>query len=146
MEQPLSQLRIEPWPEPVIDRLGFPPHSPYLQLWLPVVGPSVSWAWRLVASRLEHEPDGFDLDLVETARLLGLGAGTARNSAMWRTLQRATRFELAQWRGEDVLAVRLRIPPLPRRHLLRLPPVAQRAHHVWMARQARAADAPVRVR
>ncbi|MFN2504293.1 MAG: hypothetical protein ABR540_08690 [Acidimicrobiales bacterium] len=64
---------------------------------------------------------------------------------MWRTLQRASRFELAQWRGEDVLAVRLRIPPLPRRHLLRLPPVAQRAHHVWMARQARAADAPVRV-
>lgn len=112
-------------------------------LWLPVVGPSVSWAWRLVASRLEHEPDGFDLDLVETARLLGLGAGTGRNSAMWRTLQRTTRFELAQWRSGDVLAVRLRIPPLPRRHLLRLPPVAQRAHHVWMARQARAASVGV---
>lgn len=62
---------------------------------------------------------------------------------MWRTLQRTARFELAQWRSGDVLAVRLRIPPLPRRHLLRLPLVAQRAHHVWMARQARAASVGV---
>lgn len=52
---------------------------------------------------------------------------------MWRTLERATRFEIEQWRADKtVLAVRLRIPPLPRRHVLRLPLVAQQAHEAWL--------------
>ena len=135
MELPDNRLRIEPWPDPVIDQLGFPPYSPYLELWLGILGPSVCWTWRRLGSRLEREPDGFDIDLVETARLLGLGAGVGRNSPMWRTLERAVRFEVAQWReAKTVLAVRRRVPPLPRRHLVRLPPVAQRAHQSWITR------------
>ena len=58
-----------------------------------------------------------------------------RNSPLWRTLERAARFEVAQWREDKtVLAVRRRIPPLPRRHLVRLPAVAQQAHEAWMTR------------
>ena len=44
MEQPLTQLHIEPWPDPVIDRLGFPPHSPYLQ-----TGREVRFVWVVFA-------------------------------------------------------------------------------------------------
>jgi len=31
MELRTSQLRVEPWPDPVIDRLGFGPRSPYAE-------------------------------------------------------------------------------------------------------------------
>lgn len=127
-------LRIEPWPDPIIDHQGFSPSSPYLELWLGILGPSLCWTWRRLARRLEREPGGFDIDLVEFSHLLGLGAGVGRNSPMGRTLERAVRFEVAQWREDKtVLAVRRRVPPLPRRYLVRLPEAAQRAHEAWMA-------------
>jgi hypothetical protein len=134
MEPTAPRLRIEPWPDPVIDHLGFAPTSPYLEtVWLGVLGPTVCWAWRRFASHLELEPDGFDIDLVETARLLGLGAGVGRGSPLWRSLERAVRFEVGQWRhGRSALAVRLRVPPLPRRYLVRLPASAEQAHQAWM--------------
>ena len=133
MELPTPQLRVERWPDSVIDHLGFGPRSPYADLWLGILGPSTVCAWRLLSSRLERAGNGFDVDLVEMARLLGLGTGVGRNSPMGRTLERATRFEIAQWRADKtVLAVRLRIPPLPRRHVLRLPLVAQQAHEAWL--------------
>ena len=135
MELPANRLRIESWPDPIIDQLGFPPYSPYLELWLGILGPTLCWTWRRLGTRLEREPDGFDVDLVEMALLLGLGAGVGRNSPLWRTLERAARFEVAQWREDKtVLAVRRRIPPLPRRHLVRLPAVAQQAHQAWVTR------------
>ena len=47
------QLRIEAWPDPVIDHMGFSPSSPYLELWLGILGPSLCWrgaAWPVVSS------------------------------------------------------------------------------------------------
>src|SRR5580704_15030044 len=64
-------LRIVGWPDPVIDRLGFDPRSVYVEtFWLGVLGPTCTWFLRLVATGLDDNPDGFDLDLATTARAL----------------------------------------------------------------------------
>ena len=60
-------LRVEPWPDPVIDEVGHDPRSAYVEtFWLPVLGPSTTihvqyaakmipscppWSCRLVHSR-----------------------------------------------------------------------------------------------
>ena len=44
-------LTIRPWPDEVIDRLGFDPRSPYVErFWLGVLGPSTTWLMRRFAA------------------------------------------------------------------------------------------------
>jgi hypothetical protein len=50
---------------------------------------------------------------------------------------RCVTFELARRHGEATLYVRRHVPPLPRRHLLRLPPSVQEHHRRWSAAQQR---------
>ena len=71
--------------------------------------------------------DGFDLDLSETARSLGLGERMGKNSPFRRALHRLCTFELARSHGPGALAVRTTVPPLPLRHLSRLPESLQPA-------------------
>ena len=52
-----------------------------------------------------------------------------------RALARLITFELARPRGPGELAVRQHIPPLPLRHLSRLPDTLQHSHRRWMAEQ-----------
>ena len=41
LDLPHPQLAIEPWPDPVIDRLGHDPRSAYVErFWLSILGPS----------------------------------------------------------------------------------------------------------
>ncbi len=87
---------------------------------------------RLVATGLDDNPDGYDLDLATTAGALGLGDRTGRQSPFRRTLARCVTFEMAQRQGPDTLAVHRRIPPLPRRHLQRLPVALQERHTHWL--------------
>src|ERR1700679_327867 len=62
-----ATLAVVPWPDPVIDTLGYDPRSWYVeQFWLPIVGPTATWLLRRIVSRFDTEPDGFDLDLDET--------------------------------------------------------------------------------
>jgi hypothetical protein len=58
-----------------------------------------------------------------------------KNSPFRRALQRLCTFELARAYGPDGLAVRTRIPPLPLRHLNRLPDSLQSSHHRWLVEQ-----------
>jgi len=126
--QPPS-LRIEPWPDPVIDRLGFDPRSPYVeQFWLPVLGPSSIWLLRRLGAGLDVHPDGHEVDLIELAAELGLGAGSGRHSPLIRTMDRCCRFTLASRAGE-VFRVRRRLPPLTRGQVERLSPTLQHRHH-----------------
>jgi hypothetical protein len=38
-------LLIRPWPDEVIDALGFDPRSPYVETyWLGILGPSTTWS------------------------------------------------------------------------------------------------------
>lgn len=133
---PSESLLIRPWPDAVIDSLGHDPRSAYVEtFWLGVLGPSTTWLMRRLASGLEESPAGFDLDLAETARRLGLGDKGGRNSPFVRALSRCVQFELAQMHGDDTLAVRRKLPPLNRRQVLRLPPTLQQAHQSWQDAQ-----------
>ena len=129
-------LAIRPWPDGVIDALGHDPRSSYVeQFWLGILGPSTTWLLRRLAAGLEANPGGFDLPLADTARALGLGTKGGRHSPFMRALGRCCQFGLAEARGDGILAVRRKLPPLNRRQLLRLPPGLQAAHEQWQRHQ-----------
>jgi hypothetical protein len=136
LEGTTGTITVVPWPDVVIDALGHDPRSPYVETyWLAVLGPSTTWLLRRLAFRLEAEPDGFSLDLAETARSLGLGARGGRHSPFVRALGRCVAFELARAESYDSLAVRRRLPPLSRRQVRHLPPSLQQSHQRWQDAQ-----------
>lgn len=139
----LETLAIRPWLDPVVDRVGHDPRSPYVEeFWLAILGPSTTWLLRRLATGLEHEPEGFDLDLPSTAQSLGLGARGGRNSPFMRALERSRQFGLSRHQGDHELDVRRKLPPLNRHQVARLPRVLQQAHRSWLeaALQATPAD------
>ncbi len=130
-------LTIRPWTDEVLERSGFDPRSPYVErFWLGVLGPSCTWLLRRVAAGFDAAPGGFEMPLADTARALGLGDRSGRNSAFFRTLNRLTQFDVARATPAGELEVMRRLPPLPRRFLLRLPPPLQEAHERWTAAQS----------
>ena len=136
LEGSAASLNVVPWPDVVIDALGHDPRSHYVETyWLAVLGPSTTWLLRRLAFRLEAEPDGFSLDLAETARSLGLGAKGGRHSPFVRALGRCVAFDLARPESYDSLAVRRRLPPLSRRQVLHLPRSLQQSHQRWQDAQ-----------
>ncbi len=95
------RVRVEAWPDALIDELGFNPEPARPELvWLPQLGPSALLAWRLLAAALDDCPDGFELDLADFARTLGLPPGSGHDSPVVRTLRRLVVFDLAVL-GED---------------------------------------------
>ena len=133
-----DRLRVVGWPDPVIDRLGHDPRSWYVeQFWLPLLGPTSTWFLRRVAAGLDAADNGFTLERDDTARALGLGGRQGRHSPFARAIARCVTFELARWHAADELAVRRKLPPLPRRYFLRLPPRLQRLHDAWTSAQSR---------
>ena len=127
-----THLTLVPWPDPVIDRVGHDARSEYVErFWLGVIGPSCTWFLRRLAVGFEAEPEGFELDVAECARALGLGAGLGRNAPLGRTVTRCCQFGLTRRFGRDGLAVRRRLPPLARHHLARLPDALQAEHGRW---------------
>lgn len=138
-----TSIHLRPWNDPVIDTIGHDPRSWYAELfWLPTLGPTSLLLMRRLAMLFEEHPDGVELDVAETARLLGLGERGGRSSPLWRSLLRLVQFELAAQDGDEgALVVRRILPPINRRHVRRLPPSLQEVHEEWMA--ARLADAPL---
>jgi len=131
-----AMLEIHPWPDAVIDAIGHDPRSSYVETyWLGILGPSTTWLLRRLARGLEREPSGFTLQLDDTARALGLATASSKHSAFARALSRCVQFGLAQQRGEDVLAVRRKVPPLNRRQVERLPDDLQQSHKEWQQAQ-----------
>jgi hypothetical protein len=126
-------LEIRPWHDEIVDQLGHDPRSPYVErFWLGVLGPSTVWLLRRIATGLDACPDGFPLPLGDTAKALGLG-GDGASSPFARALRRCCQFDMARAEGPGVLAVRRHLPPLARRHLLRLPESVQAEHAAWEA-------------
>jgi hypothetical protein len=132
---PESRLTVRPWPDPVLDALGHDARSAYVeQFWLAIIGPSSLLLLRRLAGRLEHQPDGFDIDPAQWAAELGLGARGGQHGPFWRSIERACRFGLAQRTG-PVLMVRRKLPPLTSRQVRRLPEHMRPAHNQWQAAQ-----------
>jgi len=148
MEGPdCPKLRVVSWLDPLADPHGVHPCSRYVELyWLPVIGPSTTWLLRRLAYGLEVHRGGFDLNLSDTARSLGLGERMGKNSPFRRALQRLRTFELARPHGPGALAVRTRIPPLPLRHVSRLPSPLQASHRRWLAEQRLSEPEQMRLR
>jgi hypothetical protein len=131
-----ATLRVVTWLDPVADPHGVHPCSRYVELyWLPTVGPSTTWLLRRLSYGLELHNGGFNLDLIDTARSLGLGDRMGKNSPFHRALRRLSTFELARPHGSGELAIRTRIPALPLRHLRRLPQSLQVSHERWVSEQ-----------
>lgn len=129
-------LHIRPWPGDVVDKLGVDPRSAYVEdFWLGLLGPSTVWLLRRFAAGFDYCPDGFDLDLAETARSIGLSDRSSRHSPFLRAVNRTVQFGLARLTGPDQLAVRRRIPPLSSRQVSRLSPALQARHSAWQAQQ-----------
>lgn len=131
-------LPVRPLVDPVVDNLGYEPRSSYVELfWLGILGPSTTWLLRRVVAGFDDHPEGYDLDLLETARCLGLGDRRSRHSPFARALRRLVQFDLAMPTDDDALAVRRRVPPVTRRQLVHLPASLQAAHEAWQQAHAR---------
>ena len=122
-----SRLLVTAWADPVIEAHGHPARSVYVEtFWLPVLGPSATWALRRLAARLEGAPR-LELDLSTFGHELGLGAGTSRNSPLIRTLGRLAQFGMAAPLAE-AWCVRRFVPSLPQRLAQRLPAALAAQH------------------
>ena len=138
-----ATITVTIWHDPVVDPIGYPAASGYVEaFWLPIIGPSATWALRRLTGMATACPDGARLPLTELALSLGLGAGTGRNAPIVRTISRLVTFGLARLNPDGTLAVRARVAPLTNRHLLRLPPTLRAAHDKAIATRAAAAPAP----
>ncbi|HXW33507.1 MAG TPA: hypothetical protein VEJ87_02940 [Acidimicrobiales bacterium] len=126
-------ITIIPWSDPVIESLGHDPRSIYVEtFWLPVLGPSTTFLLRRVARSFDSDPEGFPMELEDTARALGVGGRSGRNAPFQRALGRCVTFGMARWVEHGTLGVRRKLPPLARRHLVRLPDPLRARHDQWL--------------
>jgi hypothetical protein len=140
---PSSSLVVRAWWDPELATKGFDPRGAYVErYWLGVIGPSALLLIRRFARGLEEHPGGFRADLADTARALGLGAGTGKQSPIVRTIDRACLFGTMRRAGPDELEVRTHLPRLSRRQLERLPEVVRRSHDSWLAHPANGSHGP----
>ena len=138
---PADRLRIEPWEDPLVDRLGHDPRSTYAeQFWLGILGPSACWLLRRLADGLDGEPAGYDLDLTETAASIGLRHNGGRHAPFTRTLGRICQFRLARQAGPATLEVRRHLPPLTLSQADRLPARLRDRHRAVLEAARRDAD------
>jgi len=139
---PEPTLVIVPWHDDVVDPIGFDTRSTYVELfWLNVLGPTATWLVRRIATGLDEYPGGYELDLEQTARALGLSYAPGNSNPFTRALQRCVLFGVAQPISGG-LAVRRRLPPVAARHVSRMPEHLQIAHRAWQ-RATRSRTSPL---
>ena len=130
---PTDRLYFEVWEDPLIDRLGYDPRSTYAETyWLGILGPSASWLLRHLSAGFDQHPEGFDLDLPDTAMSIGLRLNGGRHAPFMRTLGRLCQFRMARQSGPASLQVRRFMPPLTLLQLERLPLTLRQEHQKLM--------------
>lgn len=136
-----ATVMVVPWLDPVVDAVGFDVRSQYVELfWLNVLGPTATWTLRRLATGLDRYPLGYELDLSETASMLGLAYSAGTSNSFARALQRCTLFGMSQAVPGGALAVRRRVPPVATRHLARMPATLQAMHQQWRVRECTLSD------
>jgi hypothetical protein len=124
-------LVVLPWVDPVVDPIGHDPRSRYVELfWLGVLGPTATLLLRRLADGLQSYPEGFELDVPDLARGLGIKLQGQRRAAFMNALERTVLFGMAQHHSHGLL-VRRRIPPLSHRQVMQLPGDLRAAHIEW---------------
>lgn len=133
---PALHVSVHPWPDPLLDQLGHDPRSPYVErFWLPVVGPSGTVLLRRLAAGFDDRPEGYELDLAEVARAVGMGRQDGPGANFRRTVERVVSFGFARFDDPATMVVRRRLPTLTRRQLQRLPRALRDDHEAWRAGQ-----------
>ncbi len=124
-----SNLAVEPWFDPLSDQSGHDPRSEYVErYWLAILGPSTTLLLRHLADQLDRCPTGFELDMRETARSLGMGVGRGQKAPFIKSIERTCRFGAARFVGPSALAVRRTLPTLSSSLASRLPGKLRRDH------------------
>jgi hypothetical protein len=137
-----TTLTVHPWPDPVIDTLGYDPRSIYVEtFWLPTLGPTSVLLMRRIATAFAEAPYGMELDVAELSKALGLGYRDGNSTPLIRSFERLVQFDLATPTAEETYAVRRNLPPVNRRHIRRLPTYLQAQHDEWV--RASLDEAPV---
>ncbi len=137
----VATVMVVPWHDPVVDAVGYDVRSNYVELfWLNVLGPTATWTLRRLVSGLDRYPLGYELDLGETASMLGLAYSAGTSNSFARALQRCALFGMSQAVPGGALAVRRRVPPVATRHLTRMPPGLQAMHQQWQVREFTLSD------
>lgn len=140
---PPARITVRAWERPEVRGRLHDLRGDYVErFWLGVLGPSVTLLLRRLDRGFDHHPEGFAIDLADTARAIGLGASTARNSPMARTLERACMFSTMRRTAVDQYELRRGLPMLNERQLSRLPAVVRNAHDRWVESQSTAPRPP----
>lgn len=133
-------VMVVPWHDPIVDAVGFDVRSLYVELfWLNVLGPTATWTLRRLVQGLDRYPLGYELDLAETASMLGLAYSTTTSNSFARALQRCVMFGMSQ-PVPGGLAVRRKVPPVAARHLARMPEQLRSMHANWTRRDVAYTD------
>lgn len=129
-------IHIVPWRDSLVEQDGYAIDDPYIEMfWLPVLGPTATWLIRRLAGGLQHQPEGYTVDIADLARGIGVNYTPGRHNPFARALSRCTMFGAAQQiavQPHRTIAVRSVLPQLPVRHLSRLPHPLRVAHHDWI--------------
>lgn len=121
-------LIVLPWPDPSADRHGHEACGRYTELFiLPILGPTATWLLRRLVDGLDSYPNGYELDLGETAGALGLNYVPGRPGPFHKAVQRIVMFGHAQAVPYG-LAVRTRLHTLSAKQVDRLPPHLRTLH------------------
>lgn len=115
----VTSLVIEQWDDPLVEQLGHPARSPYVErYWLPILGPSSI----VLLRHLSLCELGMEHDLSELSQRMGMTANVGgRHAPIRRTISRLCNFGAARPGGYGRLQVRSYLPPLPQRYHVRLP-------------------------
>ena len=116
--------------------MGFEIRGTYVEtFWLGILGPTSTWLMRRIDSGFDVYPDGYELNLAETAAALGLTFQAGKVSPFVRSLQRCVMFGAARVSTYGI-EVRRFMPPLNARNLSRLPEHLRQAHAEWSPARA----------
>lgn len=127
-------LIVMPWHDPGVEAHGYDPRGRYAELFvLPVLGPTATWLLRRLVDGLDSYPDGYELDLRETAAALGLSLTPDKSGPFTRAVHRCVMFGYAR---PDPYGVQVRrmVPPLQPRQLGRLPEHLRHLHQEYVGR------------
>ncbi len=96
--------------------------------WLPLLGPSTLLLLRFATETLLHCPHGAPVPFDDVASALGLGGRNGDGGPLRRTIARAEAFAMARSGANGTLSVRVTVPELSPRQLLRSPAAVRDAH------------------
>lgn len=139
MQRRTPNITVIPWHDETTAATGFPARSDYVEwFWLPVLGPSATWLLRRIDSGFDEFPNGYVLDVVATAKALGIAARDDAGTIFVRAMQRLQTFGIAH-EARDSLAVRRALPAVSHRHVERMPHHLRTTHADWVHRRRSAA-------